>query len=42
MLDCNAAVSDQGTRVIETLIQADHVIGFRHQKPLRRSLPKIG
>jgi hypothetical protein len=41
MLDCNAAVSDQGTRVIETLIQTDHVIGFRG-KPLRRSLPKIG
>ncbi len=37
--NCKAAVIYEGTREIHTLMQADYVLGFRQDKPLRCSLP---
>ena len=40
--NCKAAVIYEGTREIHTLMQADYVLGFRQDKPLRCSLPPYG
>jgi len=40
--NCKAAVIYEGTREIHTLMQADYVLGFRQDKPLRCSLPPSG
>ena len=40
--NCKAAVIYEGTREIHTLMQADYVLGFRQDKPLRCSLPAYG
>jgi glutaryl-CoA dehydrogenase (non-decarboxylating) len=40
--NCKAAVIYEGTREIHTLMQADYVLGFRQDKPLRCSLPPHG
>jgi glutaryl-CoA dehydrogenase (non-decarboxylating) len=38
--NCKGAVIYEGTREIHTLMQADYVLGFRQDKPLRCELPK--
>jgi glutaryl-CoA dehydrogenase (non-decarboxylating) len=38
--NCKGAVIYEGTREIHTLMQADYVLGFRADKPVRCSLPK--
>jgi glutaryl-CoA dehydrogenase (non-decarboxylating) len=40
--NCKGAVIYEGTREIHTLMQADYVLGFRQDKPLRCELPPIG
>lgn len=40
--NCKGAVIYEGTREIHTLMQADYVLGFRQDKPLRCELPKAG
>src|SRR3990170_3038245 len=40
--NCKAAVIYEGTREIHKLMQADYVLGFRQDKPLRCSLPPSG
>ena len=40
--NCKAAVIYEGTREIHTLMQADYVLGFRQDKPLRCALPAYG
>jgi glutaryl-CoA dehydrogenase (non-decarboxylating) len=37
--NCKGAVIYEGTREIHTLMQADYVLGFRQDKPLRCELP---
>jgi glutaryl-CoA dehydrogenase (non-decarboxylating) len=37
--NCKGAVIYEGTREIHTLMQADYVLGFRQDKPLRCDLP---
>jgi glutaryl-CoA dehydrogenase (non-decarboxylating) len=39
--NCKGAVIYEGTREIHTLMQADYVLGFRQDKPLRCELPKF-
>ncbi len=39
--NCKGAVIYEGTREIHTLMQADYVLGFRQDKPLRCELPPI-
>lgn len=39
--NCKGAVIYEGTREIHTLMQADYVLGFRQDKPLRCELPAI-
>lgn len=38
--NCKGAVIYEGTREIHKLMQADYVLGFRSDKPTRRSLPR--
>jgi glutaryl-CoA dehydrogenase (non-decarboxylating) len=38
--NCKGAVIYEGTREIHTLMQADYVLGFRQDKPLRCELPR--
>jgi glutaryl-CoA dehydrogenase (non-decarboxylating) len=38
--NCKGAVIYEGTREIHTVMQADYVLGFRQDKPLRCELPK--
>jgi glutaryl-CoA dehydrogenase (non-decarboxylating) len=38
--NCKGAVIYEGTREIHTIMQADYVLGFRQDKPLRCELPK--
>jgi glutaryl-CoA dehydrogenase (non-decarboxylating) len=38
--NCKGAVIYEGTREIHTLMQADYVLGFRQDKPLRCELPQ--
>jgi glutaryl-CoA dehydrogenase (non-decarboxylating) len=38
--NCKGAVIYEGTREIHTLMQADYILGFRQDKPLRCELPK--
>ena len=38
--NCKGAVIYEGTREIHTLMQADYVLGYRQDKPLRCELPK--
>jgi glutaryl-CoA dehydrogenase (non-decarboxylating) len=40
--NCKGAVIYEGTREIHTLMQADYVLGFRQDKPLRCELPSYG
>ena len=40
--NCKGAVIYEGTREIHTVMQADYVLGFRQDKPLRCELPKYG
>lgn len=40
--NCKAAVIYEGTREIQKLMQADYALGFRTDKPVRKSLPKWG
>lgn len=40
--NCKGAVIYEGTREIHTLMQADYVLGFRQDKPLRCELPPAG
>ena len=40
--NCKGAVSYEGTREIHALMQADYVLGFRTDKPLRCELPPVG
>lgn len=40
--NCKGAVIYEGTREIHTLMQADYVLGFRQDKPLRCELPPYG
>ena len=37
--NCKGAVIYEGTREIHTLMQADYVLGLRHDKPTRCELP---
>ncbi len=37
--NCKGAVIYEGTREIHKLIQADYLLGFRTDKPLRCTLP---
>jgi glutaryl-CoA dehydrogenase (non-decarboxylating) len=39
--NCKGAVIYEGTREIHTVMQADYVLGFRQDKPLRCELPAI-
>ncbi|HXG56830.1 MAG TPA: acyl-CoA dehydrogenase family protein [Vicinamibacterales bacterium] len=39
--NCKGAVIYEGTREIHKLMQADYVLGFRHDKPTRCELPAI-
>jgi glutaryl-CoA dehydrogenase (non-decarboxylating) len=39
--NCKGAVIYEGTREIHTVMQADYVLGFRQDKPLRCELPPI-
>jgi glutaryl-CoA dehydrogenase (non-decarboxylating) len=38
--NCKGAVIYEGTREIQKLIQADYALGFRYDKPVRKTLPK--
>lgn len=38
--NCKGAVIYEGTREIQKLIQADYALGFRQDKPVRKTLPK--
>jgi glutaryl-CoA dehydrogenase (non-decarboxylating) len=38
--NCKGAVIYEGTREIHTIMQADYVLGYRQDKPLRCELPK--
>ena len=40
--NCKGAVIYEGTREIHTVMQADYVLGFRQDKPLRCELPRYG
>jgi hypothetical protein len=40
LIICKGAVIYEGTREIHTVMQADYVLGFRQDKPLRCELPK--
>jgi glutaryl-CoA dehydrogenase (non-decarboxylating) len=40
--NCKGAVIYEGTREIHTLMQADYVLGFRQDRPLRCELPPYG
>src|ERR1700752_5338762 len=40
--NCNGAGIYEGTREIHTVMQADYVLGFRQEKPLRCELPAYG
>ena len=40
--NCKGAVIYEGTREIHKLMQADYVLGFRQDKPLRCELPAVG
>lgn len=40
--NCKGAVIYEGTREIHTVMQADYVLGFRQDKPLRCALPPVG
>jgi glutaryl-CoA dehydrogenase (non-decarboxylating) len=40
--NCKGAVIYEGTREIHTIMQADYVLGFRQDKPLRCELPAYG
>jgi glutaryl-CoA dehydrogenase (non-decarboxylating) len=40
--NCKGAVIYEGTREIHTLMQADYVLGFRQDKPVRCELPPHG
>jgi glutaryl-CoA dehydrogenase (non-decarboxylating) len=37
--NCKGAVIYEGTREVHTLMQADYVLGYRHDRPTRCSLP---
>ncbi len=39
--NCKGAVIYEGTREIHAVMQADYVLGFRQDKPLRCTLPKV-
>ena len=39
--NCKGAVIYEGTREIHTIMQADYVLGFRQDKPLRCELPAV-
>src|SRR5262245_23415362 len=39
--NCKGAVIYEGTREIHTVMQADYVLGFRQDKPLRCELPAV-
>ncbi len=39
--NCKGAVIYEGTREIHAVMQADYVLGFRKDKPLRAELPKV-
>ncbi len=38
--NCKGAVIYEGTREIQKLIQADYALGYRQDKPVRKTLPK--
>jgi glutaryl-CoA dehydrogenase (non-decarboxylating) len=40
--NCKGAVIYEGTREIHKLMQADYVLGFRHDRPTRCELPPFG
>ncbi len=40
--NCKGAVIYEGTREVHTLMQADYVLGFRQDKPIRCELPAYG
>jgi glutaryl-CoA dehydrogenase (non-decarboxylating) len=40
--NCKGAVIYEGTREIHKLMQADYVLGFRHDRPTRCELPPVG